>query len=355
MAADLEGRRAKLALDAGLVDELKYEDEVFDEIRNVLDLKKGAKISFVTLGDYSASRKKDRNLKAPSKIAILYAEGEIRNAGETYGMITDDHYVDVIRKIGRDKKVRAVVLRVNSPGGDAFVSDEIWRELEILKQKDIKILASMGDVAASGGYYISCGAAKIFAEPNTITGSIGVFGLVPNYQELMNEKLGIHLDTVRMAPYATGVVNPFYPIGTKEAALVQEGVDHTYEVFLGRVAKGRKMTRDQVHEIAQGRVWTGRMALDIGLIDNLGNLDDAIVEAAKLADIKDYRITEYPRLKDPIQKLIEDLTRTKSIATIKEQVFNDQFPQTMKLMKSLEYMITSKRPMARLPFQLEDL
>ncbi len=351
-ANELGGRSAKLALESGLVDALKYEDEVFADLRDLLDIAEGESVPMITLEDYHKSRKKDRNLGAPSKIAILHAEGEIRNGEETYGMITDDHYVDMIRKIGKDEKVKALVLRVNSPGGDAFVSDEIWRALEVLKDKDIKVIASMADVAASGGYYIACGADKIMAEPNTITGSIGVFGLIPNAAQLMNEKLGLHVDTVKTARYATGLVNPFYPIGEKEAALVQESVNHTYEVFLSRVAEGRKMTRDEVHEIAQGRVWTGRKAIEIGLIDELGDLDQAISEAARMAGIEDYRLTEYPRIKDPMQKLIEDLRDGKLVQHAGESFLKAFAPKTTQAIAQLESILHARGPQARLPFVL---
>ncbi len=351
-AERLSGRNAKLALENGLVDAIQYEDEVFDAIRSQLDLDEDEKINFISLSDYHTEKGKDLNLGAQAKIALVYAEGEIRAGKEQYGMITDEHYVEILRKIRTDEKVGALVLRVNSPGGDAFVSDEIWREIQLVREKGIPVVASMGDVAASGGYYIACGADRIVAEPNTITGSIGVFGLVPNIEELMNEKLGIHLDTVRTSRYANGVANPFFPVGVDEAALIQEGIDRTYETFLGRVAQGRNMTRDSVHEVAQGRVWTGVRAREIGLVDELGNLDDAIALAARLAGTDDYRITEYPRIKDPMQKLIEDLTGQNVSVTIAERLLADRFPQATGLINSLDYILQSKNPLARMPFDL---
>jgi protease-4 len=267
-------------------------------------------------------------------------------------MITDDQYVDILRKIRKDDKVKALVLRVNSPGGDAYVSDEIWREIQLVREEGIPVIASMGDVAASGGYYIACGADRIIAEPNTITGSIGVFGLIPNFEELMNDKLGIHMDTVKTARYANGLVSPFYPVGPEEAALIQESIDRTYETFLGRVAQGRNMTRDAVHEVAQGRVWTGSSAREIGLVDELGDLDDAIRAAVELAGTDDYRITEYPRIKDPMQKLLEDITGQDLPTEIATRIFAKRFPQTNNLMSSLEFMLQCQNPIARLPFDL---
>ncbi len=353
--SNLSGRTAEMAMESGLVDDLKFEDEVFEELKRQLDLDEDDDINFIELPSYHSSRSKDRDLGADSKIAVLYAEGEIRAGGETYGTITDDHYVEMIRKIGDDDKVRAVVLRVNSPGGDAFVSDEIWRALEVLQEKDIVVVASMADVAASGGYYIACGTDRIVAEPNTITGSIGVFGMVPNVQELFNDKLGIHMDTVKTAPYGTGVVSPFYAVGEEERQLMQENIDQTYTHFLERVAEGRKMTVDEVHEVAQGRVWTGKKAWELGLVDEMGDLEHAIQVARELAGIEDYRLTEYPRIKDPMQKLIEDLTGTKVKSAIQDQLLNHYFPTTAEALDQWEYLYSSDRPMARLPFNVPSL
>lgn len=354
-AANVEGRLPAKALAAGLVDELLYEDQVFDELRTALDLDKDDKINFTSLENYNEVKGKDLNLSAPSKIAILYAEGQIRRGTETYGTITDEHYVEMLRKIRKDDKVDALVLRVNSGGGDAIVSDMIWREIELLKEKGVKVVASFADVAASGGYYIACGADKILAEPNTITGSIGVFGMAPNVQELFNEKLGIHMDTVKTLPYATGILSPFYPVGPEQARLIQEGVDHTYEVFLSRVAEGRNMTRDQVHEIAQGRVWTGRKALENGLIDELGDIKSAVAQAADLADVDDYRITEYPRIKDPITLLLEELTGQKTSSSWYNAAMQRRFPEATEMLETLEYILSTDQPQARLPFYFQSL
>ena len=355
IASKLQGRYAALALEKGLVDRLVYEDEVLAEIKSSLDLNEDDKLPFISLDDYNEKRDQDRNLTATDKIAVLYAEGEIRAGKETYGMITDQHYVDVIRKIRADDKVRALVLRVNSPGGDGFVSDEIWRELELVQEEGIPVIASMADVAASGGYYISCGADKIIAEPNTITGSIGVFGIIPNASELLNDKLGIHIDTVKTSEYATGVVSPFYPTGDREAAIIQGEVDRFYESFLSRVADGRSMTRDQVHEVAQGRVWTGEQALEIGLVDQLGDIHDAIALAAEMANISDYRLTEYPFIKDPLQKLLEDFSMQSLETKVQEKMLAKFFPELQKTAETLQYMIECKKPQARLPFDLSSM
>jgi len=351
VANNLGGRRAELALENRLVDGIKYEDEVMNVLREELDLDEKEEIKFVSLESYSKGRSKSRNLGAGSKVAVLYAEGEIRNGDEITGMITDDHYVKIIRKIRKDAKIDAVVLRVNSPGGDAFVSDEIWRELSLLQKDGTPVVASMGAVAASGGYYIACGADRIFCEPNTLTGSIGVFGLVPNIEELANQKLGIHVDTVKTSKFATGLTNPFYPIGDEERQYIQESINHTYEVFLNRVADGRKLTRDQVHEIAQGRIWTGRRALELGLVDQLGGLEDAIASAVQLAEISDYRLVEYPYIKDPLQRLLEEFTGQKT-AGIKRGILAQKFPQAYETIEIVEYLLSSRNPQARLPLDI---
>lgn len=352
-ASNLYGRSADMALENNLIDAIQYEDEFYEEIRDQLDFDEDEKINFVGLNSYYKAKGKDLNLTAGSKIALIYAEGEIRGGEDQYGMITDDQYVPILRDIRKDDKVKAVVLRINSPGGDAYVSDEIWRETQLLREEGIPVIVSMGDVAASGGYYIACGADRIVAEPNTITGSIGVFGLIPNVQELMNEKLGIHMDTVQTAKYANGLINPFYPVGPEQASIMQEGIDRMYEAFLSRVAQGRNMTRDAVHEIAQGRVWTGEKAKEIGLVDQLGDLDDAIQLASEMAGTDDYRITEYPRLKDPMQKLIEDLTGQDLPSEISNRILSNRFPEIHRTLTSLEYLLTCQHPMARLPFELQ--
>lgn len=354
---ELDGRNAQLALENGLVDKIQFEDEVFDDIRKELDFEKDEDLSFVTIEDYHASKNWPLNLGADSKIAVVYAEGEIRSGDDQYGMITDDHYVSILRKIRKDKKVKAVVLRVNSPGGDAFVSDEIWRETQLIRENGVPVVASFGNVAASGGYYIACGADKIVAEPSSITGSIGVFGMIPNMEELMNDKLGIHWDTVRTAKYANGLVSPFQKVGHEEAAIIQSEVDRMYDTFLGRVALGRNMTRDAVHEVAQGRVWTGNKAKELGLIDELGSIDLAIDQAKELAGIEgdDYRISEYPKIKDPVMKLIEDITGNKVSGPLAKKILSQQYPNTHALFSQLEYIMECQKPMARLPFDVSQL
>lgn len=299
-------RQPKDALNKRLVDGLLYEDEINSELRKKLGLKEKDKIKKVSFETYKDVKPSSVGLKqkGKDKIAIVYCVGEI-NSGEgdeeKIGSVTT---AAAIRKARLDDEVKAVVLRVNSPGGSALASDVIWREI-VLTKKVKPVIASMGDVAASGGYYISCAANKIFAEPNTITGSIGVFGLMPNAQKLFNEKLGINYDGVKIGEFSDlGAI--YRPLTEKEQAIIQESVDQTYETFITRVAEGRGITKADVDSIGQGRVWSGVDALKIKLVDELGGLPEAIKEAEKLAKLTKgkYKIVQYPEKQDFFSKIL---------------------------------------------------
>lgn len=285
----------------GLVDRLAYWDEVESLIRRKTDQKEKDKIAFTQIGDYSRS-KAGAALKE-GRIAVLFAEGEITDGkSENSYEIASESFVAQIRRIRDNDKVKAVVLRVNSPGGSARASEVILRELKLLQEKK-KLVVSMGDLAASGGYYISAMADSIFALPTTLTGSIGVFGLMFNASELLTQKLGVTFDEVKTAPYAD------FPSFTKpftdaERARMQRGVDAIYALFKSRVAAGRNLSPEQVDSIAQGRVWLGQDALSVGLIDRIGGLEDAIRSAAKLADISDYSVVTYPEPVDRFQMML---------------------------------------------------
>lgn len=344
-------RNAETAVSTGLIDGLKYEDEVQDMLRSLVGLDKDAKLNTVSLQKYKLSNpaKKDKG-SSKDKIAVVYAEGEINDGEEMPGEINGDNYVKLLRKVREDKNVKAVVLRVNSPGGSVLASEKILRELSLIKEKKIPIVVSMGDVAASGGYYISCAADKIIAEENTITGSIGVFTLIPNIQKLMNDKIGITFDTVRTNQYSTSF-STVYKFSAEESDIVQKGVEEIYERFLGIVANNRGMTRDAVHEVAQGRVWSGRKAKEIGLVDALGDLKMAEKEAAKLAGIESYKTVEYPRTKEPMEQIIEQLMGGADDAIIDQKaqkVLGEHYPlyQMMTKVKQQEGI------QARLPHQI---
>jgi protease-4 len=268
------------------------------------------------ISDYLKANRLDKNNSADDKIAVVYAEGSITEAkSEEETNISGKEYVNIFDKIEKDKKIKAVVLRINSPGGSAVASEQILQAINDLKKiKKIPVIVSMGDVAASGGYYIACQADKIYAEPNTITGSIGVFGMIPDVSKLMETKLGIHFDTVKTAPLAEGVTGVF-PMSKPTLDYFQRDVDRVYDVFLSRVAKGRNKSKEEIHTIAQGRIWTGNMAKNNGLVDEIGSLEDAVLYASTKANIKNYKITEYPKIKDPINRLIDKYVNKKENET----------------------------------------
>ncbi|HRP91130.1 MAG TPA: signal peptide peptidase SppA [Edaphocola sp.] len=306
-----------------LVEGLKYKDEVEDLLKSKLGLDKKQDINFASLSDY-----KGRLSQKPSnnQIALLIAQGNIvdgRAGVSNEAVIASDDFIDEIRKIKADSNIKAVVMRVNSPGGSALASENILRELQLL-QKSKKLVVTMGDYAASGGYYISCSADSIFAMPNTITGSIGVFGVMMNTQKMFNNKLGITFDVEKNAPLADlGALT--HPFTDREKQIIQKGVDTIYYTFKSRVANGRKMQMDYVDSIGQGRVWTGTKGLTLGLVDGLGGLDRAIKAAANLAGLTDYRVETYPKTVSDLQrlmKIVNSNTQTQmSIANIISQQF----------------------------------
>lgn len=279
---------------AGLVDKLCYKSEVKEALKKRLKLEDDDKLTFTTLND--VSKAENLNEKVDDEIAIYYAYGEI-NDDRTSGFsqehtITAKEMTKDLQKLAEDKDVKAVVIRVNSPGGSAYASEQIWHEVELLKAKK-PVVVSMGGLAASGGYYISCGANKIFAEATTLTGSIGIFGMFPDPSELLTKKLGLSFDVVK-----TNALSDFgqtgRPLNETECRMLQAYVNKGYELFTGRVALGRGMAQDSVKAIGEGRVWTGEQALKIGLVDKLGNLDDAVKAAAKLAKVEKYTTAQYP-------------------------------------------------------------
>lgn len=286
-----------------LADGIKYKDEFEDILKAKLGIGKKDKLNFASLSDY-----KSRLSQKPSsnQIALLIAEGNIVDgkAGATSdAVIASEDFIEEIRKVNADSNIKAVVMRVNSPGGSALASENILRELDLL-QKNKKLVVTMGDYAASGGYYISCNADSIFALPNTITGSIGVFGVMMNTQKMFNNKLGITFDTEKTSALADlGDGNK--PMTERERAIIQSGVDTIYHLFKAHVAEGRKMDINYVDSIGQGRVWTGKRALDLKLVDGLGGLDRAIAAAAKLAGLSSYRVMTYPKPTSDMERLLK--------------------------------------------------
>lgn len=345
----LEGRTAKKALENGLVDALFYKDQLDDFLRTKLGIKEGKKIKSITLSKYNLLAH-DIKEEGEDKIAIIHAEGEIIYGSDDRGIISEKKFLPMLTKIRNDKNIKAVVLRVNSPGGNAFTSDVIWRELEKIKESGKPVIASFGDYAASGGYYIAAGADRIVAQPNTLTGSIGVFMMFPNATKLLNDKIGINFDTVKTNEFATGF-SPMINLSDKEKALLQESTLEIYDLFIDRVSKGRKLSVDSTKVIAQGRVWTGRAAQKIGLVDELGNLDDAIRIAAEKAGLEKYKTVDYPFLEDDFMTtIIREIQKGKGdedvmglFSTKEERRMFDQYKQFKAIMRLQE-------PTARLPY-----
>jgi protease-4 len=296
-------RAPKDALIYKMVDGLKYKDEVLDELKKLTKIDKKKEIKSVSLEEY-APTEDEKEESSQNRIAVIYANGEIMSGEGNDETIGSERISRAIRKARTDDKVKAIVLRVNSPGGSALASDVIWRET-VLAKKSKPVIVSMGDLAASGGYYIACAADSIFAQPNTITGSIGVFGIVPNMQKFFNNKLGITFDGVKTGKFADlGTVSR--PLTDAERMIIQLEVNKTYDTFTKKVADGRKKSQSYIDSIGQGRVWSGTEALQRGLVDRLGNIDDAIASAAKKAKIKDFKIVNYPAQVDPLKSLFDN-------------------------------------------------
>ncbi|MFH1160895.1 MAG: signal peptide peptidase SppA [bacterium] len=305
MADSLLIQTADDALDYKLVDKLLYKDELLAALKSRLELDSSKKVSFVSLDQYMNVTVKKRSTSV-NKIAVIYATGDVVDGEGTEETIGGDRISRTIRKVREDKKVKAVVFRINSGGGSALASEVIWREIA-LTAKEKPVVASFGDVAASGGYYIACASTKIMADPTTITGSIGVWAAIPNLKGLMNNKLGITFDNAKTNTNAD-FISVMQPLTPYQMAVLQKDVDHIYEVFSSHVSEGRKLSMEKVDSLGQGRIWSGNDALKLGLVDTLGGLDAAIGLAAKLANLTDYRLSALPVLKDPIDQLIEELT-----------------------------------------------
>ena len=327
-----------------LIDAVKYDDEVKSEIKQRLGIGKTDKLNLVSINKYNEAinlRKTGSN-----RVAIIYAEGNIVDGMGQDNDIGGDRFRQIIRKARLDKTIKAIVLRVNSGGGSALASENIWRELNMAREDGKPVVVSFGDVAASGGYYIACGADSIFAHPNTITGSIGVFGIIPNMGGFFKNKLGITFDGVKTAPYADGP-NVIRPMNEMEKKLAQDGVDRIYLQFKQRVAEGRKMDINLVDSMAQGRVWSGQDAIQLGLVDRVGNLRDAIRSAARLAKLDDYGFKEYP---EPTNWLDNLLGRNKPepSALIRQEIGEDNYRIYRQVARVREMTGSTQ---ARLPFE----
>ncbi len=332
-----------------MVDDVVFYDQYENKLANALELKKDDKINYSSLDDYVKYSNKKTLKSGDDKIAVVFAQGEIFYGEGGPNIIGQGIINEALIKAREDDKVKAIVLRVNSPGGSALTSDIIWREVELAK-KVKPVIVSMGNVAASGGYYIAAGANKIFAEPTTITGSIGVFGTVPNLTELA-DNVGINAEQVGTNKNAVEY-SLFEPMQESFKNQVQESIEETYETFLQRVSQGRGMTMAQVDSVAQGRVWSGTEALEIGLVDELGNLDDAISAAAEMAEIDTYGVKKFPKYKSGFERFMEDLEGAS--VKIKENLLKDEIgEEAYQVLKELQSFKKQSGVQARMPFALD--
>ena len=329
------GTAAK-AIESKLVDKACYKSDVAQDLKQLVGVTEDKDLHLTTLGDYRKSIKAETNV-AKDEIAVIYAVGQITGGKSSDDSMGSETMVKLIKEAYTSEKVKAIVLRVNSPGGDGTASDIIWHEIEQAKKAGKIVVTSMGDYAASGGYYISCNSNYIIAQPNTLTGSIGVFGLIPSFQRALKNKLGVTIDAVTTNKHsdAAGVMRP---LNAEETAVYQDFIDDFYGVFTQRVADGRGMEQSAVDEIGQGRVWAGADALKIGLVDALGNIDDAVAKAAELANLDSYKLTYYPKKKDFWTKLMEKTSEENNIQAAIKHELGDQYYiyQGLKQLKKAE-------------------
>ena len=346
IADDLLARTPELSVENKMITNQLYRDEYENVINNLLDVDESEKINTITLSDYISSGEGRIKSTSKNRIAVIYAQGEIIYGKGNEKYIGQELIVKALKKARKSNNVKAIVLRVNSPGGSALASDIIWRELEITK-KEKPLVVSMGNLAASGGYYIACNADKIIAEPTTITGSIGVFGAIPNISDL-TDRIGINAEQIGTNKQSVGY-SVFEPITKDFYNVTKEGVERVYTTFVDKVAAGRNMTFVQVDSIAQGRVWTGKEAIENGLVDELGSLEDAIVIAAELAGIEDYRVRNYPDYKKDFKDLFKG-----PFASIKESVLTEELgKENFQIYKRIKQFSDLKGIQTRLPFLLE--
>lgn len=341
LADNVAGLTAQRAVSAALADgtvtRRAYKEKISERLNE-------DDVEYVNFIDYM-SVSKGKKGKGPNRIAVVYAQGEIIYGEGGTEIIGQEKIIKTLKKIGKKKNIKAVVLRVNSPGGSALASELIWEEIEHLK-KTKKVVVSMGNVAASGGYYIAANADEIVAEPTTITGSIGVWGVLPNVNRLAN-RWGINAEQVATNKRSI-LYSPFEPLSNATRQEIKVGINQVYQTFLSRVAEGRNMTKDEVHEIAQGRVWSGVEAKEIGLVDHLGGMETALERAAVLAEIEDYKITTYPKFDDDLESMLEELFRG-PFGSIKQQL-PPELGLWLKNAKALKH--PANQIQTRLPFTL---
>lgn len=350
IANNLGARTPQLALEKKFVDKVAYVDEFENGIKNALGVEKDEKYNEIKILDYVADVKsKFNDLSIKDAIAVIYAQGEIRGGEGNTKIIGEGSINRALIEARNNDNVKAVVLRVNSPGGSALTSDLILREVDLTRQVK-PVIVSMGDVAASGGYYISSRADHIFAEPTTITGSIGVFGMIPNLEKLAN-KWGINVEEVKTHQHAGGY-SMLKELSPEAKAEIQESIERVYDTFITHVAEGRNMTKEQVDEIGQGRVWTGAKAKEIGLVDELGGLDDAIAYAANTVELKKYKVLSFPEYKISFNDLLADLLGVQMNANQKAMLIEQIGKENYDMLQRINYLNQAKGVQAIMPYQL---
>ncbi|HBN02746.1 MAG TPA: signal peptide peptidase SppA [Bacteroidetes bacterium] len=333
----------------GYIDAVAYRDQFYSAMKKRMGVKDDHKVPLISEQKYAKSLE---DLGSGSdRVAVVYASGDIIGGKGDGTQIAADDLAETLKNVRLDNKVKAVVLRIDSRGGSSLASDIIWREAKLLSAAK-PLIVSMSDVAASGGYYIATPARKIVAEPTTITGSIGVFGLIPNAQKLLNDKLGIEFEYVGTGKHSDiGRIDRDMTLEERE--YIESIIDKIYDTFLSRVAEGRKMTKEQVHEVAQGRVWTGVMAKEVGLVDELGGLEKAIEIAAKEANITEYKLKEYPKVKDQLELIVNKMSGNTSFQSkVKEMAKYTGFESYAHYLSEFEKFGTKHSVQAIMPFDI---
>lgn len=339
-------RKADFAAEKKLVDRLKYKDQVIDDLKKLTGTSPKEDIKAVEIHKYAkVPEQREHTGLARQKIAVIYASGSI-DANVSGDGVDSEELSRSIREARRDSSVKAIVLRINSPGGSAYGSEVIWREVKLAAETK-PVVASMGDVAASGGYYIACAADTIMADRTTITGSIGIFGMIPNFQNLMSNKLGITQDVVTTNDHSD-MISVTRPMSAFERSLMQQTIEEGYDTFIGRVADGRNMDKTAVDQIGEGRVWAAPNAREIKLIDAYGGLTDAIEMAKKMAHLDNYRLLNLPKQKDPWQELMKGFSESAKASFIKEEL-----GENYKYYQQLHQFISQKGIMARMEYDID--
>jgi len=346
MANNMEILNAKACLNNKLIDGLIYKDELIDFLKTKLGISDKKDLTVVKLEKYFKAPEVVKKKFSKDKIVVIYAQGEIGMGEGSDDNIGSDGLSRAIRKARRDSSVKAIVFRVNSPGGSALASEVIWREVD-LAAKVKPVIVSMGDYAASGGYYISAPATEIIASPTTITGSIGVFGLFFNYGKALDKKLGINVDVVKTNDHAD-FFSSFRSMTEEERSVGQLLIEGTYQSFIGHVSEGRQIPVERVDEIGQGRVWSGLNAKEIKLVDNFGGLTDAITLAAQKSNLENYRLIELPEQKSPVEELIKEMTGEARAALL-----HNELGDGYKYFNCLKNMMQNQGVQARLPYNVE--